>query len=238
MAGATIVAYYGSKPTPLATWLMGLQARVAQELRNFRPRPIDEIHATVIGLEYPLRSVTATDIMSLSEYVVAAFDDGVQVKFGDYLPGGSPFASRGQDPYVRSFALAEGRVVLIGWPVRPLGDVYYLAEVRRGAERFGFRHRYHGASDDLDPDCYMAIGDYGQEDVSCTSDSLASVEAVIRQYLVRNPVRVGLSARDLSLVRYRSTTLERAGSVQLRLPGELSLGVAAQISEELTAGEG
>ena len=50
--GLTVVAFYGPKPDALGALIGSVQQAFAQALgAAFRPRPVDDVHATVIGLE-------------------------------------------------------------------------------------------------------------------------------------------------------------------------------------------
>jgi hypothetical protein len=50
--GLTVVAFYGPKPDALGALLASVQQAFAGALgAAFRPRPVDDVHATVIGLE-------------------------------------------------------------------------------------------------------------------------------------------------------------------------------------------
>jgi hypothetical protein len=239
-AGATVVGFYGEKPAALTGWLMALQDRILQEMPGFTSRKIDEVHVTVIGLEYAVRAVSAADVLNLARYLTGCFKDGIELQFGGYEPGKGTFTSRGQDLYTRSFSLAGGQCVLIGWPATSSDKSQdlrnSLATVRRGAERFGFRHRYHRVSDDRDPDCYMVVGDYDEEYARRYHAAPYATEAAIRNYLAVNPLSVSLRAEDLSVVRYQSPTLESASSSSLPVSHGLSFEAAAQIAGDLDNG--
>jgi hypothetical protein len=221
-AGATLVGFYGPKPGDFRDWLAALQAQILGLLPAFAPRSMDQIHATVIGLEFPLRAVTTDDVLGLAQHLVRTLEHPIDLQFGGYQRGSSAFDSRGLDPYERSFALRGGQAILIGWPFPP---TQVLADMRQDAEAFGFRHRYHESGGPLDPDCYLVVGEYA-------ADPPPGVENRIREHLARNPVHARLTADDISVIRYRSTTLDPAGSEQIRLPDGLRAAVAEQIANE------
>ncbi|MFD6663706.1 hypothetical protein ACFWDK_15250 [Micromonospora chalcea] len=218
-AGATAVMLYGPKPPSLRQWLLGLQAEIGQQFPQFVPRTLEQIHATVIGLEFPLRPVSAEDVRGLVRSVAEALEAPVDMRLGGYHPGASSFTSRGEDPYERCFALSDGLAILIGWPVPP-SDL--LGKIRKRAEQFGFRHRYHDDGPSLDSDWYMVLGDFpnGQ-------DRPTAVESRVRDYLAGHPLDVRVTVSDLALVRYRSATLDPATSEKI---ANLSPEVAAQIA--------
>ncbi|WP_147251826.1 hypothetical protein [Blastococcus sp. TF02-8] len=120
--------------------------------------------------------------------------------------------------YERTLGWGGRQLVLIGWPVdgaqsgNPRPD---LAELRREAETFGFRHRYHVTSEDSDHDLHMVLGEIvGEVPVAALDD----VATAVRARLSRAPTVVPLSLDDVSLAVYESTTLP--GSTTQRLPLE------------------
>ncbi|GAA2568502.1 hypothetical protein GCM10010435_47940 [Winogradskya consettensis] len=221
-AGATLVGFYGEKPKKMQDWLTSLQNKIGARVPTFVPRSLEQIHATVIGLEFRLRPVTAQDVLGLAHSVSRGLEHPVDLRFGGYLPRSSSFTSRGQDPYERAFGLRGGQAIVIGWPFPP---TQVLAGIRREAEAFGFRHRYHEPGNELDPDCYLVLGEY-------STAPEPSAETEIRDILAADPVHVSLRPADLSLIRYRNTSLDPASSEQIRLPDGLSLAVATQLAAE------
>ncbi|MBL7260660.1 hypothetical protein [Paractinoplanes lichenicola] len=218
-AGATAVTLYGVKPPLMYRWLGQLQVEISRQFPQFVPRTLEQIHATVIGLEFPLRPVAAEDVRGLMRSIAEAFENPVDMRLGGYYPGASSFTSRGVDPYERSFALSGGLATLIGWPVPPSN---ILGRIRKRAEQFGFRHRYHDDGPSLDSDWYLVVGDFPNG-----HDNPRAAESRIRDYLAARPLDVRVTASDLALVRYQKTTLDLATSEKI---ADLSPDIAAQVA--------
>ncbi|MEU7869553.1 hypothetical protein [Dactylosporangium sp. NPDC049140] len=162
----------------------------------------------MLGLEFPIRPTTRQDVRDVLAHLHAQLGAApVLMRFGGFGPGEAGFRSRNQTPYERSFSVSRRLAVLVGWPA---DAVQRLAELRYDAERFGFRHRYHGLGLDPDPDCYLVIGEVPPE----AGD--AGLEEM-RSYLSAHPFTVPLGAADASVVLYRSTELPRATSVAIPL---------------------
>ena len=237
-AGATVVGFYGEKSDLLTRWLIDLQDLVAESTPGFVSRPVDEIHATIIGLEFPTRPVVADDILGLVSDLAQGFNNGLRLRLGGRRPSGSNFTSRGQDPYERAFSLSGGQAVLIGWPdVLACAGRFHniLAPIRRQAEKYGFRHRYHINREDSDPDLYMVIGSYDQPTTGRDASSLSLVEDQVRNFLADHPFDIELGAADLRLVRYRDNALGRETSSSTPLTRDLAPDLIQDIASTATA---
>jgi hypothetical protein len=174
-----------------------------------------EVHATLIGLEHPTRTVELDEFERFLNHVGASLDSAdVVVQFGGFPDRELSLQSRGRRLYERSFVISGQSVVLIGWPVR-IGDgtpIPVLDDLRRSYQRFGFRHRYHSAPTDTDPDCYLVIGRLS-DPASAGAALAVAGEAEIRRVLsASSGVRVSLRSPDISLVRYKEATLAAATS--------------------------
>ncbi|MDP9792124.1 hypothetical protein J2S43_000636 [Catenuloplanes nepalensis] len=223
------MAFYGEKPEPLATLMAGVQALAASHLPGFRPRPLPEVHATLIGLEHPTRKVTDADLPPFVRHLRTSLDRaGMIVQFGGFADGDHPIRSRGRSLYERSFLVSEVSVVLIGWPVDAGGrPASALDTLRRSCQDFGFRHRYHARPGDQDPDCYLVIGQVPDADPA----RVAAGEAAIRDELAAAPpVRVALGLGDVRFVRYKSTTLA-AGTSKAHPIDQMSMEMPEPRSE-------
>ena len=207
---SSVVAYYGDPPAVLAALVERLQAAVGRRVgAGFVARPITEVHATIIGLEhvraagrrpYPARPLLQHLVRTFTEHPL-------QLQFGGFAAADRRLLRRGSTLHERTVTTGPAGLVLIGWPVRDGPDgplpLPALAEIRRGCEEFGVRHRYHldGAPDD--PDAYLVIGGIGDVD----SPTLAAGLHELRRELATAPVRVPLGVPDLCLVEYRHPTL-------------------------------
>jgi len=217
--GVSIVAYYGPKPAGFSEWLINLQKTVRNEFPGFCPRDLDQIHATIIDLQFTIRPTTSTDTLGALRYLADFFRESIAIRFGGYARGSAQFRSRGRDPYERSFVISASQSVLIGWPAEARASsaapTNKLVIARRGLERYGFQHRYHQTPDDSDPDCYLVIGCCPDTPsaIRRSSNNYKSGEDAIRRYLSGTPYSVHLSAADLSVVHYENVSLDAATSI-------------------------
>ena len=133
MIQATIVALYGEKPEPLRSLLASLQADVADALgRRFKRYRLDQIHATIVGLERDerqaarlvnrnlatLQGAEATmDFAGLLAFVRTSSLIPFTVQIGGFAERDYPFTSRGARPFDRSVSLQGRSAMVMGWPV-------------------------------------------------------------------------------------------------------------------------
>ncbi len=204
---ATVVAWYGNKPPPLAQLIGSLHRSAARWCGSgFVPRPVPDVHATVLGLE---SSGAPRDLDGVLRHLATEFERvPVDVQFGGFADTDRRMSSRGQTLHERSLGLWAGHLVLIGWPMAPEPSPR-LGEIRRSCERFGFRHKYHRGPDVLDPDVldpdvYLVVGD--------VAEPRAGLVERLRREVLATPVRVPLVMGDVVLVEY----------VDARLPASTS----------------
>lgn len=205
-ASSSIVAYLGAMPVALTALVGRVQQTAAEVLgEDFRPRPLAQVHATVIGLETPSTRIgehRRFDVEPLAEHLVRTFsDDPLDVHFGGFDSADRRLLSQGKPLHDRTFLARGGNVVLIGWPVVAAAPTPVMATIRRGCEPFGVVHRYHPTPSASDPDVHLLIGR------APTGSGTERVEAVVREWLAASPVRVPMLADDLSLVEYADTAL-------------------------------
>jgi hypothetical protein len=187
------VAFYGAKPPRLESFLRRCHDQIHETLQwfgveiAFRPYALEQIHATVIGLERRTRSGFEnrnfhafrgySKVMRLPqffEFLMNCSYFPFDAQFGGFGDRDCPFQSRGARPYARSFSLQGTIPVAIGWPCRaeiwgghPLAGsassstkVYprVLEDLRRSAQRFNVLHRWHREPSDADNDLYLRLG--------------------------------------------------------------------------------
>jgi len=204
--GLTVVAFYGPKPDALGALLGAVQQAFAAELgAAFRPRPVDDVHATVIGLEDAPGCADDVAAFVAAELRRAPRD----IRFGGFSAA-ETFRSRGRPLRERSALLDGERAVVIGWPVEHGRPTTRLGELRRDCARFGVIHKYHRGTTALDPDAYLVVGDV---DADVPPDAAEAVRAALGE-----PTSVRLTAADVSLVRYVDPALPRESSTRRRLP--------------------
>jgi hypothetical protein len=213
---ATVVAFYGAKPRALTALVEELQALgCAQPGVAFRPRPLTEVHATLLGLESPSGAASSwpdLDPAPLAAELVAALDrERPRLQLGGFAPDCAAFRSRGQLPYERSLTLHGDLLVLMGWTTSAgsgrADPVAIPGELRRASERFGVRHKYHGPGAPTDCDLHLVIGA-----VDADPPARAALLATGRDRLAARRTDVDLTADALSLVEYESTALPVATS--------------------------
>ena len=110
--GLTVVAFYGPKPDALGALIGSVQQAFAEALAAFRPRPVDDVHATVIGLEDAPGCADDVAAFLAAELRRAP----LELRFGGFS-GEETFRSRGRPLRERSALLDGERAVVIGWPV-------------------------------------------------------------------------------------------------------------------------
>jgi hypothetical protein len=201
------------------------QGRLGRSIRRlgaqlaFQPYPLAQIHATILGLErvpgLGLHNRNMHDLggrlqaMRLPELFGFILDSGrlpFDVQFGGFEERDEPFRSRGARPYQRSFSIQGRTAVVIGWPVHAgrrtsTGEwPPTLEELRRSAQRFNVRHRWHRAAADVDNDLYLRLGVLDGE---LAQSQREAVEHEMRRALSESPPStVRISADDLAVVAY------------------------------------
>jgi hypothetical protein len=199
----TLVAFYGPKPDALSTLIAAAQEVLGAEVGSaFRPRALDDVHATILGLEDA--PGCAGDVGAFIAAQLRAAP--IELQFGGFSPDETALLSRGRSLHERSAVLAGGRAVVIGWPVERGRPTARLGELRRDCARFGAVHKYHRGTTAPDPDVYMVIGD--------TDAPRAETAEAVRAAVLDRPTSVRLTAADVSLVRYADPALPRASSTR------------------------
>jgi len=221
----TLVAYYDQKPAALSNAYSALQ-RICLQLGNtYTPYTLDQLHATLIGLEAQHSSHTwlNTNFQSLRNearpmQLPAALDTvrrwiatPLDLRLGGFNPADHyPFTSRGQHPYLRSFSLQPDRVVAMAWPCSREGYPPRLAQLRRDLEPHGILHKYHPQPKDADNDLFFVLG---RLRATPDPDLAHKVESEARELLRAAPLTLQLTLSDLSVVQYEDPGLPRATSV-------------------------
>lgn len=209
----TIVAWYGAMPEGLARLVAECQKLVAGLLPGFVPYALEQVHATVVGLERVADTAEENrnfsvlrgerrrmDAEGYLRYLGESSLLPFEVQFGGFEDRDYPFTSRGLRLYERSFSVQGDKVVLMGWPVGGKA----LDEMRREAQRFGILHAYHRVAGDVDNDCYLRLG-------QCAGKAMD--ENAVRAFLrARGPVMAEMSVDALRVVCYEDERLPVASS--------------------------
>ena len=227
MRQATLVAFYGPKRDPLDRFLRSWQERLGRAIDQlgaefvFRPYPLAQIHATLLGLERlpqpGLYNRNLHDLggrlqaMRLPELCGFILDSGqlpFNVRFGGFEDREYPFRSRGARPYHRSFSIQGRTAVVIGWPAQTARDgrpttrdwPLTLDELRRSAQGFNVLHRWHREPFEVDNDLYLRLG---LIDGELTEPQRQLVEQEMRRAMSGSPPSaVRISASELAVVSY------------------------------------
>jgi hypothetical protein len=217
----TLVAHYGRKPIGLATLLQRLQQRLGEMLGGaFQPHDIEQVHATVVGLEgcrtdgaiRGKRSGRAINLSRIVEFFRGDAFAPIQVRVGGYRAADRhSFRSRDEHPYLRSFSIQESTAVAIGWPVEGAHSPDSLDRFRRSLERFGVRHKWHTAPADVDNDCFVVLGRFDR-DVIDDRVLEATAEAIRADLAATSPAIIEIDRETLSFVGYLDPALPRATS--------------------------
>jgi hypothetical protein len=235
--GLSLVAFHGqAQPEPLRALIAEITGRLGTALGEFpglfRPYTTGQVHATILGLEgtrldglvfqqNAQARQRASGAPAAPMDLPGLFQDlerrpwPLPLQFGGHDPGTrNPHDLR--PPWERAFDVREdGLAVLIGWPLSFAPD---LLDLRKRAEVRGVVHKYHVDPAARDNDLFLvlggvdagaleALGERGPEALQ----ALAGARRAVRQWLERSPATVELELRHLSVVEYRSTTLEQIG---------------------------
>lgn len=224
LPGLTVVAFYGEKPDDLTFLLCELQQLARRHCGNrLRLRPLHDVHATILGIVDPQSSDTPPLVVlheaTQSSLNVAGYLESVrrrldteqhEFRVGKYRPGADyGLQSRGQPLWDRSFVVNDTQIVAIGWPWCSGTVCTMLDEMRRDAERFGLRHKYHRAVGDVDPDGYMVIGDLTDK---LSPREATRLEDAGRDFLAEHSARLSFRADSVWVVRYYDNRLPQATS--------------------------
>jgi hypothetical protein len=207
----------------LRTW----QDRLGRVVRQigaqtvFRPYPLAQVHATVLGLEKLPRpglynrnlhdfrgELRAMRLPELFGFIIEPDHLPFDAQFGGFANRDYGFRSRGARPFQRSFSIQGRTAVVIGWPVRAAGDgrssaphwPLILEELRRSAQRFGVLHRWHRQPSDVDNDLYLRLGLLDGELADAQREL---IEQEMRRALSNSaPSTVPIGPSDLAVVAY------------------------------------
>jgi hypothetical protein len=234
---ATLVAFYGQKPSALTEIIGGCQRALSTMLGSvFKPYDLGQVHATVVGLEAVIESPTlenlnfsrhrntavGMDLVGFRRFLLSGNRVPFAVQLAGFADRDYPFTSRGQRPFLRSFSIQGDKAVVMGWPITSRPDsppessvesrLYpsTLDQIRTSAQAYGILHDYHRMPGDVDNDFYFRVGLLTQAvDVSVRNEA----EIAIRQWLAHLPPAVlDVNSSILSFVSYVDNTLPPATS--------------------------
>ena len=232
----TLVALYGPKPQPLANLVSAIQTELINQLGDaFTPYALDQIHATLVGLEgYRTEAgilnsnlvdteglTRPMDLKGLFHFLLNTPILPLNIRIGGFRQTETyPFTSRGQHPYARSFTLSRREAVVIGWPVNEDGYPMSLDRLRRCFTSYNVLHKYHQCAGDIDNDLFLVMGRFRRDSLS--ADDYAGVEKYIRELLsLYQPLDFAIGVEALSIVAYEDRSLPIHSSNSFPLLGVL-----------------
>jgi len=216
---ATLVSHYGPKPPALAAYLRRCQSKLSKILPSaFAPYAVEQVHATVIGLEgcrrngqlenlhyrERRRALRHMDPSQLLDFLRAGDVPAFDVRIGGYRKAEHyPFLSQGKHPYDRSFSVQGAIAVAMGWP----DDCSAVLDAfRRSFNRLNAWHKWHQGDADVDNDFFLVLGRVDRR--SNTDAEIACAEAVMRQFMAtEEPVSVTFGRSSLRIVFYSDAQL-------------------------------
>ena len=217
----TLVAHYGPKPASLATLLRHLQKNLSTSLgRAFQLYDIDQVHATIVGLEgcrvdggiRSKRSGKLLDFSGVVEFLRGGEFSPIHVRVGGYSESrGYPFLSRDAHPHLRSFSIQEDTAVAMGWPVENGNHPDSLDRLRRSFQQFGVRHKWHTTDEAVDNDCFLVLGRIDRDGLD---DKILQAAAA--------SIRADLATALQTMLEISRDTISFVGYVDSRLPPESS----------------
>ena len=202
----------------------------------YRPYSDTQIHATICGMEgtrladgqivldnMNQRSDTGSangtlDIEGFLDFFASASWPLV-IQLGGYQEVDSNPYDRVRRPWIRSFEFrGDGLTVLMGWTIAGESQLFapLLLGLRKYFEAFGLVHKYHIDPRGQDNDLFLVIGSLDYEAWKSKSEKekaeitirLLDLQRSVRTSMAGRRVRSPLAREDISVVKYRRTTLE------------------------------
>lgn len=200
--------------------------------------PIAQVHATLMGIEghiegdsivldnartralrfgVPARPFDVAGLLSF----LRQHPWPLRCRFGGHAPIDRNPYDPGHPPWGRTFDVQpNGLAVLMGWPCSHDGAPFApgLLGLRKALEAYGAIHKYHIDPAGQDNDLFLRLGGISAQawrELAKTGQAEAALTALVeardqvRQSLLAHPTVVDIELRDLSVVRYRCTTLAR-----------------------------
>jgi len=230
--GLSLVAFYGTKPRRLVDYLLWCLELLDNKISvGFKPYEIDQIHATIVGLEgryiagqpanenfLRLGLIRPMDLPGAIKWLHGASEIPFQCRLGGFRPGGEyGFQSFGRHPFERSFEIQDsGAVVIVGWPFVNETVSRALFALRRGLQSYNILHKYHIAESVEDNDCYFVLGHLDLES-SNPADYASALGAIRRKIATAKPTLVTMDRDCLSFVRYTDRSLPTSSSDRIPL---------------------
>jgi hypothetical protein len=228
----TLVAYYGSKPTEISNFLRLCQDKLCAILLSaFHPYDMEQVHATIIGLEgipndtevlnLNFREINKKDKPMNPDKIMSFLERTklipFEVRIGGYRHYQSfPFSSRSQHPYIRSFSVQGPIAVAMGWPVAEKSYPPVLERLRRQFQKNNVLHKWHNAPKTVDNDFYFVLGRIDRDHI--TKIRMQELQELMRQTLAGiEPLLIPIERENLSIVGYYDNQLPHSTSSKISL---------------------
>ncbi len=244
----TLVSHYGPKPAPFAERILLFQSMLTAQLGDdFAPYALEQVHATIIGLEGTRRGPRihnenfrrfrdqeqCIDFEGLLRFLRARSAPDWAVRLGGFDPvRDHGFTSGGEHPFTRSFALRGEIAVAMGWPYHSGAFVPALHELRRACQTLGALHKWHQRETDVDNDFFFVLGRVSPQTAPAQRDG---AQQLIRAHLAAAPLLLPVSHDTFSFVAYLEAQLPPATSRVFRLNDDR---VTAGVLEKIYAPSG
>lgn len=240
----TVVAFYGeNKPERLADFVVMLHERIASRIgRTFTPYTLEQVHATLVGLEGERSPVTGEifnrnyaerrgeqrimNVEGAVRRIMTSPAFPLPVRIGGFAPDvdyacgdgarRSVFMSRGHHPYRRCFTIQGKDVVAMGWPWTDGAVSTALASLRKQLESEGVLHKYHQKLEDSDNDFFFVLGHVERSRVD--GATIDAVEQEIRELMAGSTLELLVDLEHMKRVSYVDPSLPLDSSLQIAFP--------------------
>lgn len=170
----TLVSFYGEKNGKVVEFIRFCQDKLSKLLLSaFRPYEMEQVHATIIGLEgcrledkiknenfhsfsKEERFMSAVELL---DYLRSDDFPSFNIRIGGYRHHEDyGFLSQSKHPYLRSFSIQSSIAVAMGWPYDDENFPDTLERLRRHFNELNILHRWHRKPSEKDNDFYFVLG--------------------------------------------------------------------------------
>ena len=223
----TLVAYYGEKPPQIARLVQEVNRELRASLGGaFHPYSLQQVHATIIGLEgyrsgariinsNYLRKCGELRALDLERVFQILEDESLlpfNITIGGFTEHGRyPFMSRSSPPHLRSFSVQGSCAVVVGWPYQNGEHSESMDKIRRAFNQANALHKYHDSPTAEDNDFFLVLGSLDRMQVNAIR--LQETIGRLQSFLIaRQPTIVRVCRECLRLVAYVDPKLPRETS--------------------------
>lgn len=228
----TLVSFYGEKSGKVMELIRFCQDKLSELLLSaFRPYELEQVHATIIGLEGCRlgdkiknenfqsfgKAERLMSTVELLEFLRSDDFPAFDIRIGSYRHHEDyGFLSQGKHPYLRSFSIqssiAQGSIaVAMGWPCDNDKFPDTLESLRRHFNELNVLHRWHRKPGEKDNDFYFVLG---RVDRRFVSD--------VRIHQVEEEMRLSLAGINNMTLPVNKDVLSIVGFLDTQLPPQTS----------------